>query len=800
MTVFLAYGLILASQFWDELKPIDLDALPHGAIARLGSARYDGEAELSPDGKTVAVVPGWPRKRSNCINIHDAETGKHLRTLRPIADQVKRDRSSGISYIRFVSATKLLAMSIDSSGRTADGLYLFDIHTGKSTFINIEGDFKSDYTPIECVSDDGKLMIGRHNTTLNVWQTKPFKQLNAIEPLHQTDPWFKSSRDVSTLVCGGKNMGEGNTDFRLVQVWDTATGKERSRIEIGELLRTDDIGISPHGDQLAALTTEGIVVYETKTGKRQFRVPYEPSQEDYLSYDYSGRRIKLYQRGKFTVISASDGKKLREYSISLEFPRNLPSQVEFLENGKARALFMFADPSDVFKGHCGEVRDLETGNILGFHPGHGCSVVSLRFSADGRRLISGAESGYQTWYKITDDAIGILRNQQVPQAVLTKLEALRNKEFSETKFKNEIAKVLTADELAQFKEIIDKHSMFGIAAASTLTWDLTNSRTRSLKPVEGTEFIPRGSLALDGKRQLIWEMPNKDGALNVELGLGHLGVPGTAELVGRDPKTAKEIYRIKKAFPLPQQSYGPSIALSPDKKSFVIYYLEMVGGTKGAVGSGTFSIYDAETGQPIHGIKLEKVRGVGGAFSLDGNSLFLAAHHSEKDDGIELLVIDTKTGKVKHRRDVRNTLTHAENLADNKTALLLFDKTRDMKDQDLLVQNWDTQADKFVGTWSVKNEILSCACPTASKDTSLLAFTTRDWANQKVFIRVLQTESLKERCIFPWPVTTDFPAHHVEYPTSLAISPDNKILAVGLTNGTILLYDLQVATRNPRLK
>ena len=173
-------------------------------------------------------------------------------------------------------------MSISSNGVTADAFYIFDINTGNSTVISLNGDLEEDYTSIECVSNDMKLMVahsltrvdGIGQTTINVWQTKPLKRLHRIQPLHQSDAWFETSRDGLTIVCGGQNHGEENKDFQFVQVWDTAKGKERSRIEVGDARKSDHFSLSPNGDHLVALSDTGLVVYETHSGKFRFKVNY----------------------------------------------------------------------------------------------------------------------------------------------------------------------------------------------------------------------------------------------------------------------------------------------------------------------------------------------------------------------------------------------------------------------------------------------------------------------------------------------------------------------------------------------
>jgi hypothetical protein len=54
-------------------------------------------------------------------------------------------------------------------------------------------------------------------------------------------------------------------------------------------------------------------------------------------------------------------------------------------------------------------------------------------------------------FKFTDQAVSAFQNDRVPEAVLTKLNSLKNKDFSRDDFVAELTKVLNADELKQFQ-------------------------------------------------------------------------------------------------------------------------------------------------------------------------------------------------------------------------------------------------------------------------------------------------------------------------------------------------------------
>jgi multidrug efflux pump subunit AcrA (membrane-fusion protein) len=60
----------------------------------------------------------------------------------------------------------------------------------------------------------------------------------------------------------------------------------------------------------------------------------------------------------------------------------------------------------------------------------------------------------QEWFKLTDQAIAALRNAHVPEAVLLKLNPLKNKPLWRESLVKEIAKVLSPDEIKQFQDPI----------------------------------------------------------------------------------------------------------------------------------------------------------------------------------------------------------------------------------------------------------------------------------------------------------------------------------------------------------
>ncbi|MGD0094213.1 MAG: Gfo/Idh/MocA family oxidoreductase [Planctomycetota bacterium] len=99
--------------------------------------------------------------------------------------------------------------------------------------------------------------------------------------------------------------------------------------------------------------------------------------------------------------------------------------------------------------------------------GTGCETVKRGTTADGKIEVTGEWAGGRTgtfretpkWFKLNDDSFASLHNAQVPEAVLSKLNTLKNKEFgTELQLSQELAKLLDKDELERFQKSVLSHA------------------------------------------------------------------------------------------------------------------------------------------------------------------------------------------------------------------------------------------------------------------------------------------------------------------------------------------------------
>ena len=334
-------------------------------------------------------------------------------------------------------------------------------------------------------------------------------------------------------------------------------------------------------------------VYDATTGKLLFNIPTETAETDSVTFDRSGTRLLLFRRETLEVFSATDGKKFKVYDFQIR--QHDPDRVAFTADGKVRGLGNPWPEVDVW--------DLETGNPLGECRGLGTEVWYLRFSADGKHLIS--------------ETLG-----------------------------------------------------------ATVTWDVAKRVSLDQRPRETED---------EGTRPDAWRSP--DGKRLIEREWDG----NTSTFVGRDKtsrdEALKEFYRID----LAKQSipWGFSfVVFSPDGKTFVLHNTGKEWSLHGEPVSGDFSIYDTATGKPTLTLKLEKVGGIGASFSPDGRRLVLVTDHPGAwAKGLDLMVFDTKTGKLIQRANVPSGFSpQLWVLADNRTVLLLS------MDEESQLWTWDITA------------------------------------------------------------------------------------------------------------
>jgi WD40 repeat protein len=324
------------------------DALPDGAVVRLGTARIrqvgrPGGVAFSADGKRVAT---WG---TGGVHVADAVTGETLEEL-----------ARSVVAARFGPDGKLA--SVPDAGVTAAA-----------------------YSP------DGKLVAhglrdGVNNGTVRVRDAATGKLLHEL-----TGP--KDEVRGLALSADGKKLARAGQ--KSVGLWDIATGKETRLLDATRDGSPFCAAFSPDGKTVVTgdyFGTPAIRMWDAATGKELFAVTdlpvgYFPRA---VAFAPDGKTFAHTGEGGMVFLRAAvDGKEVRRFKTERD-----AHGVAFSPDGKTLAASVSQYPA----GAETRVFDVETGKERFAFPRHELRVETVFYSADGKRVVtSGIDRTVRVW-------------------------------------------------------------------------------------------------------------------------------------------------------------------------------------------------------------------------------------------------------------------------------------------------------------------------------------------------------------------------------------------------------------------
>jgi WD40 repeat protein len=397
------------------------DALPEGAVARLGTVRWRHGgvttfAAFLPGGKTV-ISAGMDKT----IRVWEYPSGKELHKIgSPVAD------IPTLPIARFGSN---FAVALSHDGKTVAGSFapneirLSEVATGKTvqTLKTGAGGVFRSASGLAFSPDGQHLAVLNLDNSVHVWDWATGMELRtfglginaAIAGNRGILVWSPDGKALATV----KDEIENNMFVSAIKIWDPATGKERSTIAMEGRGGGGDAVFTPDSKTLAFANIDGtVMVVDVATGKT---IRNWKSTRGVSVLVFSQDGAKLYGRSPIdrAVLEwdAASGKELRKIAVSIATPglgrlAAVSANTALSPDGKLLVL--------AGNGNGLQFLDLAAGKEVGIGAGHVVSKLDVQFTPDGKHLLSRSSDGsIHRWEAATGKALDPLALAQPLQAV-----------------------------------------------------------------------------------------------------------------------------------------------------------------------------------------------------------------------------------------------------------------------------------------------------------------------------------------------------------------------------------------------
>jgi WD40 repeat protein/tRNA A-37 threonylcarbamoyl transferase component Bud32 len=310
-------------------------------------------AAFSPDGRRIATS-----SRDSMVQVWDADSGKEL-----FAFMGHHDEAWSVAFSP--DGRWLVSGSLDGTAK------LWDLDnrekllppSGKGV---ISAAFSCDGQRLATGCDDGMV---------KVWGTASGKELLSFKA-HSLEAFcVVFSPDGQRLITGGLKDP-------TPRVWEAASGKELFTLN-GHSAGIMSVVFSPDGRQIVTGSVDGTAkVWDADTGKERFTFRKHTTMVDSVAFSPDGQRIVSGGDDVTRVWEAASGKEL----LSLPAASQV---VAFSPDGRR---IVTCDTYGMAK-----VWDATNGKELLTFSGHSGMILTISYSPDGQRILTGGSSIARLW-------------------------------------------------------------------------------------------------------------------------------------------------------------------------------------------------------------------------------------------------------------------------------------------------------------------------------------------------------------------------------------------------------------------
>lgn len=511
---------------------------------------------LSPDGKVLAAV------ERGSLHVWEVETGKHLKTL-PAP-------KAGHTFLWFSPDGKTLAV-----GRQDVRVSLWDWRAGKEREITLahkpgrERITRSDSSTHGGFSPDGKWFVTAVDSQepLGVFEVATGREMCRIDCGPVTSA---VSPDSKTIAVSSYLNAKGGQSA-LIRLIDLATGQQKKQFTLDIEGTFFNLAFSPDGKKLACGFSGSSLVLEIATGRVLYRLPDRPG---WLSFSPDGK-----------TLAASMGRHLRFWDAATGRERHP------WPNGFGHSPVLAVSPdgrllaSGDWTAQAISVWDTSNGRLLHRLPLKGTKRYArhVAFLADGKTLIACQGLGYVQFWDATN-------GQERRAFQLTDPSEPRRRPFFYTLHVTAEGKSLTTLERCVFEK--DEITRVGV-------WDLDTGKLRHEQTLTGVQA--RATLSADGTAVAL---SLKQGLTVFDVATGGIRLRASVEAA------------------------SPPL-VSPDGRLLAVLDLK-----------GTVRVYEALTGKFVTAVAMPKPHHL--ALAADNRTLALC-------DGRSLRVCDLASGQERQR-------------------------------------------------------------------------------------------------------------------------------------------------------